>query len=112
MKKVLIVLTIVALVTASLASFALAAEKNETPQWFKDMISWKKEQIDQALEDGEISKEQAEAWKDHMDDMEKWHTENGFNYGNMGFGACHGGFGKGPGFRGGFGPGMMRWQSQ
>ncbi|WZL72275.1 DUF2680 domain-containing protein [Clostridiaceae bacterium 35-E11] len=105
MKKILTIVTIVSLLTLAFGSFVFAADTEEAPQWFKDMISWKKGQINEAVKDGQITDEQAKVWNDHFDYMEKWHNENGFYNGGSGFGACHGSFGSGRGFRGGFGPG-------
>ncbi|MCT4619453.1 MAG: YckD family protein [Marinisporobacter sp.] len=115
MKKVLTIITLICLLTLAFATFAFAAEKNEAPQWFKDMITWKKDQITKAVEDGNLTKEQANSWNEHIDYMEKWHTENGFNDRGIGFGGCHGGFRRTQESRSGFGPGMMNgygWQNQ
>lgn len=114
MKKILTIITIISILTLSFTSFVFAADKYETPQWFKDMISWRKDQINNAVEDGNLTKEQANIWNNHMDSMEKWHSENGIAYNNMGFRGCHGGFDRKASFRSGFNPSMMNrsWQNQ
>lgn len=121
MKKIIAITTAALVLTIALASAAYAADKIETPQWFKDMITWKKDQVDQAVKDGKLTEEEANEWKEHFDEMEEWHNENGFGYGyGPGFGGCGRGFrgGYAPGYnqqsyRGGYGPGMMGyWQNQ
>ncbi|TDT58459.1 DUF2680 domain-containing protein [Fonticella tunisiensis] len=105
MKKSLKVIASSALLLIIFSGFALAAGI-DTPQWFKDMINFKKEQVEQAVKDGRLTPDQAKAWNEHFDYMEKWHKENGF-----GPGTCAGGFGgfgpNGQNFKGSFGPGMM-----
>jgi hypothetical protein len=87
-------------------SFVFAAtEKNELPQWFKEMVEWRQEQIQQSLEEGAITEEQAAYWKQHLEDMEEFHEENGFGTGICGGNRYMGGrSGRGRGF----GPGMMQ----
>jgi hypothetical protein len=113
-----IALSLAAIVVLAMGVVAFADSTNEVPQWFNDMIKWRKAQVDQAVKDKVITEEQAKYWKDRLDYMEKFHNENGFGYGFPG--ACHGGFGR-PGFgrtgygRGfGYGSGMMGgyWNSQ
>lgn len=106
MKKILILITVIGVLTLALGSFAFAVENEDTPQWFKDMITWKKQQVQQAVQDGNLTDDQAKAWNERFDDMEKWHAENGFNMNGIRPGGCHGGFGKGTGFKGGLGRGM------
>jgi uncharacterized membrane protein YgcG len=104
MKKV-IALTVIAVMVIGIAGIALAQTDVEVPNWFKEMINWKKDRIDQAVKDGLITKEQADYYKNRLEYMEKYHQENGFNFGT-GFGGCMGGFGFRGGFgsKGGFGP--------
>lgn len=113
MKKLIPIVTIVAILSLMLATFVFADESEKVPQWFKDMITWKKAQVDQAEKDGAISKEQADLYKERIDQMEKFHEEYGFSNG-MGFGGpggCGGGFYSGRINGGntsyGYGPGMM-----
>jgi hypothetical protein len=106
MKRILAIVAIAAILSLMLATFVFADENTDVPQWFKDMISWKKAQVDQAEKDGTITKAQAELYKNQIDQMEKFHTENGFP-GQMkpgGFGGC--GFGRGM-MGGGYGYNMM-----
>ena len=107
MKKLLTMIVIASLLALTFVSLVFAADKNETPEWYQDMLKWRKEQVSQSVQDGYLTKDQAEAWNEHLDSMEKWHNENGFNNPGMGYGGCRGGFGNRTGFRGGFGPGMM-----
>ena len=107
MKKLVLSLTVVALLVAVFATAAFAAETKETPQWFKDMIQWKKDQITQAVEEGTITAEDAKQFNERLDAMEKYHEENGLAFNGMGFGQCRGGFLNRSGIRGGFGGGMM-----
>ncbi|MGF7058260.1 DUF2680 domain-containing protein [Brassicibacter mesophilus] len=114
MKKI-ISLVLVGILVISVGSFALAADGGEKlPDWFKDMIKWRKDQVQQAVKDGEMTEKQAEYWSEHFDDMQKYHEENGIGYP----GSCHdSGFGRGYGNENnsGFGPGMMNggyWNNQ
>lgn len=102
MKKT-IILTLAAVLVLSLGVMAFAENTNEAPDWYKDMIKWKKDQIQQAVTNEQITEEQAKYWNERIDTMEKYHEENGFNFP----GGCGGsGRGRGRGF-GGFGPGMQ-----
>ncbi|WP_432406507.1 DUF2680 domain-containing protein [Wukongibacter sp. M2B1] len=102
MKKI-IVLTIVAIMVLSLGVLAFAETADESPDWYEEMIKWKKEQIEKAVEDKQITEEQAKYWNERIDAMEGYHKENGFNFpmGCGGYGRGYGG-GFGPGMRGGF----------
>ncbi|MCL6635376.1 MAG: YckD family protein [Peptococcaceae bacterium] len=95
MKRRLIVSGIVALLLLALAVPALAATTGPSLDWFKQRMEAKKAYIDQAVQNGQLTPEQGEAWKNHIDQMIRFHEENGF--------ICPGG---GPGRMGGFG----RWQ--
>jgi hypothetical protein len=101
MKRILVIITIASILALMLSTFVFADESSSVPQWFQDMISWRKAQVDQAVQNNTITQDQAQLYKERIDQMEKFHTENGFPSG-MGFGACHGG-----NSRSGFGPGMM-----
>jgi hypothetical protein len=100
MKKILM-LSIVAVMVLSLGLvvFAEADTSKETPAWFTQMIQWKKDQVQKAVDAKEITEEQAKLYMERFDDMEKYHQENGFGFQN----GC--GFGRGGR---GFGGGMMR----
>jgi len=105
MKKTVALVTIVAIISLMLVTFVQADDNANLPQWFKDMISWRKAQIELAVKDGTLTSEQAELYKNHIDQMEKFHSENGFTNG-MGNGACGGSrSGNNTGY--GFGRGMM-----
>lgn len=105
MKKI-IVLTVAALLVLSLGVIAFAETENETPSWFTEMIKWKKDQVQKAMQNEQITEEQAKYWNERIDSMEKFHSENGFNY-PAGCGGCGRGTGRGPGKGfGGFGPRM------
>ncbi len=105
MKRIVALVTVITVMSLMLAMFVYADDNANLPQWFKDMISWKKTQIELAEKDGTLTKEQAALYKDRIDQMEKFHSENGFTNG-MGFGACGGSpSGNNAGY--GFGRGMM-----
>lgn len=104
MKKAIMII-LAAVLILSIGVIAFAETANETPDWYQEMIKWKKGQIQQAVENEEITEEQAKYWNERIDSMEKYHEENGFNFP----GGC-GGFGRGQGksFGRGFGgPGMQ-----
>lgn len=104
MKKSLILTIIGSLLLASIAFFSFA-DNEEVPKWYGEMIEWRIEQIDKAVEDGIITKEQGELQKEHMLEMEEFHNEN-YNSGyqnRFGHGMMNRGFGGFRGFGGGFG---------
>ncbi|HRU42785.1 MAG TPA: DUF2680 domain-containing protein [Candidatus Diapherotrites archaeon] len=90
MKRIVAIVTIAAIMALMLSTFVFADDNAKMPQWFKDMISWRKAQIDQAEKDGSITKDQAELYREHIDRMEKFHRENGFpnQIGPGRFGGC------------------------
>ncbi|WP_353093483.1 hypothetical protein [Tissierella praeacuta] len=64
--------------------------------WFKERNEYRKGEIKNALEKGLITEKEADAWEEHFDYMEKFHSENGLVPGG-----CHGnGFGRGMGMMG------------
>lgn len=109
MKKLISFIAVLSALTLLFTAFAFADTAKAVPQWFKDMLTWKQEQIDQAVKDGTITQEDAAAYKSRLEEMEKWHEQNGFGPG-MGSGGC-GGFSGRQGQGGGFGAGMMNGRS-
>lgn len=99
MKKYLILaMVIVSLLVTGLVVYADSKDV-EVPEWFSDMMEWRRGEIDKAVEDGSLTEEQAEAWLDHIDEMEAFHLEEGLSdYRN---GSCPGGGFGGSGFGGG-----------
>lgn len=91
MKKLfMIVMVISILLVTGLVVYA-EAEDVELPEWFEDMMDWRRGEIDEALEDGSITQEEAEAWLERLDDMETFHKEEGFDQFGAGPGNCPGG---------------------
>lgn len=88
-KKKTIVLVFVAVLLLSLG-VVFAESVNETPEWYNGMIEWKRAQINEAVENEEITEEQAKYWNERIDAMQEYHKENGFNFP---MGCC--GFGRG-----------------
>lgn len=113
MKKGLVLLLIGVLVVG-IGAFAFAESTDTAPEWFTEMIKWKKDQVQEALDDDQITEEQAEFWMERIDGMEKYHEENGFDFpggcGNGRFGKENRsgrGFGPGKGMMGGY-----HWNNQ
>ncbi|MFT9497422.1 hypothetical protein [Anaerosolibacter sp.] len=104
MKKMFTILAVSLLLTFALGSFALAEVKDEVPQWYQDMISWKKAQVKQSVQDGYLTEEQAKIYNAQLDASQDLNTPNGYGWG---YGGCHS-YGNTTNYRGGFGPGMMR----
>lgn len=46
--------------------------------WHKEKMNFKREELEKALSEGEISKEEASKWQKHFDYMEEFHEEAGF----------------------------------
>lgn len=100
MKKYLIMTIVIAsLLVTGLVVYA-ESEEVEVPEWFNDMMDWRRDEIDQAIEDGTLTEEDAEAWLERINEMEEIHLEEGFE--GFGNGSCsRGGFGSGRSSRGG-----------
>lgn len=105
MKKVLFILTLVLMVGFA-ATFVYAQNPATTSdssaeqwrEWFEEKVNWKKSQVQEAVDNGTITKDEAETWNSHFDYMEEFHSENGFIPGG-----CHGdGYGRGPGMMRGY----------
>lgn len=50
-------------------------------EWFKERMKYRRAEIQNLLKDGKITKEEANNWEEHLDEMEKYHEENGFVHG-------------------------------
>lgn len=76
--------------------------------FYNQMFDWHKTWADNAEKSGQITPEQAQAWKQHFDYMKDFHSKNGMGMmgGGMMGGGMMGGFGNG-GMMGGYGPGGM-----
>lgn len=107
MKKVF-ALGIVMVLVLALGIVAYAESNSDVPQWFNDMMTWRRDQVQESLEAGEITEEEAAAWNEHFEKMEEYHGENGFQMMGRGMGSCHGnnGGGRGLGLGRGLGNGM------
>lgn len=112
MKKGLIIGLALTLVMAfGIVAFAEVAE---APQWYNDMLEWRQERLQQAVEEGLVTEEQAEWQQERWEVMEAYRAEQGFD--TWRFGPCHGGTrfdgrpggfgGMRNGFRGGVGGGL------
>lgn len=55
----------------------LSPEEREA--WFMERIEYKREAIKEALKDGKITEERAEALEKHLQERENYHKENGFS---------------------------------
>ncbi|SDC18415.1 MULTISPECIES: hypothetical protein [unclassified Candidatus Frackibacter] len=130
MKKVVIGVTVLALVL-SMAVMVMAKEGNDN--WFQKNYQFQKDYINQQLERGLITEQQAEYMLERLETMKEYYEEHGDELDNRGNGAyrmpcgmsgpgmmggagfgpmMHGpgmmrGYGQGPGMMGGYGPGMM-----
>lgn len=102
MKKILIV-AIVGILLLGASLYVFADTNNELPTWFYEMMEWKKAQVEKAVDEGTITKDEAESYIERIDEMKEFHEKEGFN---MPFGFGKGskqGFGCGNGFRRGNG---------
>ena len=61
---------------------------DENVEWHHNRIECRKDELNRALEEGRISKEEAKTWEEHFDYMDEFHKENGFMRST--FGGCHG----------------------
>lgn len=72
--------------------FALVFASEEVPGWFYDKINWQKDKIEQAVEDGTFTSEEAQDCIDRLDEKVKNAEENGFGGFGKGFGSGKDGF--------------------
>lgn len=78
-------------------------QKEDLDEAFNKMIELKKETINKMVQNGLMTEAQGDLALERLEEMVKYHEENGFGYG-MGM---MGGYGNGRGTRGGYGRGMM-----
>ncbi|MDN5362863.1 MAG: hypothetical protein PWP70_1910 [Moorella sp. (in: firmicutes)] len=75
------------------AAPAPAAGENFVQQMFDQHLGW----VDSAEKSGQLTPEQAQSWRQHLDSMRDFHTKYGLGMMGGGFsGSCHGG-NTGPG---------------
>lgn len=98
MSRKLIAAVVLLALAALIAVPAFAATDPSSREWFESRFAAKKAFVDQAVNDGRVTPEQGQAWKNHFDEMYKFQEQNGF--------VCPmGGQGRGKGMGAGFGPG-------
>lgn len=95
MKKLLGILGLVAVIGIGSFGFSYASDgivENRTNKGnYEDrmenrhnsMMDYHKEDVDKALENGDISEEEAKEWNEHYEYMDEFHNENDFR-------GCHG----------------------
>lgn len=107
-KKIGVALATLAL-AATMAVPAFADTTADAKAWFEQRFSAKKAAVEQAVQDGRMTQEQAQTLNQHFDEMYKFHEENGFicPAGTPGQGMRQG-MGQGLGQGAGYGK-MMRW---
>ena len=111
MKKYFIL--VIVLASLMVTGLVVYAESDEValPEWFSEMMEWRRTEIKEAAEAGDLSEAEAAAWLEHLDEMVEFHEEAGFE-GGFGGGGCRGGisgesqFGGGCRRGGGFSQGM------
>ncbi|HLS53597.1 MAG TPA: hypothetical protein VK031_06465 [Tissierellaceae bacterium] len=103
MKRLLIIISILAVIAIGSAFvYADSPDRNrffltkdstgEWQGWHKERMDEHRHRLNRAVDEGNITKEEAEAWEEHFDYMEDFHKENGFMRGRWG---CHGRGGHG-----------------
>lgn len=108
MKKALIAISIILIVglTSAFVYADAVTPDRQQPEgvdiedreaWLKENIEWKRARVEEAVEEGLMTEEEADVWSEHFTEMEEFHRDNGFMPG------C-------PGHRRGYGSGrrMMR----
>lgn len=132
MKKIFLVLLVVIAVTIPIAAFAATSDssvaanirsfcgigintsnltdkqKADLDESFNKMIELRKETINKMVQDGLITKEQGDIELKRLEDMVKYHNENGYGYGPGMMGSqMMNGYGYGNGMMGGYGGNRM-----
>ncbi|AEG16756.1 hypothetical protein Desku_3267 [Desulfofundulus kuznetsovii DSM 6115] len=64
-------------------------QTTQQEDFYSQMFDWHKTWVDNAEKNGQITPEQAQAWRQHFDYMKDLHSKNGMGMGMMG------GFGNG-----------------
>ena len=100
----LVLMAAVALVVPAAFATDDAGIQNKT--WFEQRLAQKKASVDEAVKNGRITAEQGETWKQHFEQMQQFHAQNGYLCPGNGNGNC--GMGKGIGNGNGMGG---RWGS-
>ncbi|SHK61692.1 DUF2680 domain-containing protein [Desulforamulus aeronauticus] len=98
----LVLMAAVALVVPT----AFATDDASSKTWFEQRLTQKKASVDEAVKNGRITAEQGETWKQHFEQMQQFHAQNGYLCPGNGNGNC--GMGKGIGNGNGMGG---RWGS-
>ncbi len=94
MRKSLFVLLLGVLGMSARLVYAKVPENNsnenleEWREWHRERMDWKREQVEEAVDEGLITEDKAKTWNEHYDSMEEFHEENGFMHGP---GGCHDG---------------------
>lgn len=80
-RKIAVIISISLLVVVIGAAVVFAAEQNnsKSADFIKSMFDFMRDQTNNAQKEGQITQEEAEEWNRHLDDMEKYHEENGFS---------------------------------
>lgn len=104
MKKRFVAMGVAALLLLAVVvpgAFAANDDKAVGNQWFNQMFEWHNSWVDQAVKNGQIDQQQAQAWKDHFNYMQDFHSKNGFGMmrGMMGGNGGPGGWGMMGGFQ-------------
>ncbi len=77
------------------AAFATDDTTIQNKAWFEQRLTQKKAFVDEAVKNGRMTTEQGETWKQHFEQMQQFHTQNGYLCPGSGNGNC--GMGKGLG---------------
>ncbi|RQD68613.1 MAG: hypothetical protein D5S00_08720 [Tindallia sp. MSAO_Bac2] len=105
-KRLALGITMVLVLAFGMVSFA---ETVEVPQWYNDMLQWRQERLEEAVDEGLISEEEAEWRQEHWEEMKEFHLERELGVGPgsaSGYGLCHREGGLMGGFMRGFSGGM------
>jgi len=96
-KRFMIGITLLLVLAFGIVTFA---ESADMPDWYNDMLQWRQERLDAAVEEGLVTDEEAQWQQEHWETMDEVHREQGFGSGvGSGTGPCHGG-GQRSGFSG------------
>lgn len=79
-KKILVLITIFLLATVLTFPVVYAAGENgsERADFFKSMFNSMRSWINETKENGDVTEEEAYAWEEHFNYMERFHEENGY----------------------------------
>jgi len=72
------VVVVLALAILAPSAFAAVTGNQGNADWFNKMFDYRKQWVNQAVDKGQLTQEQGQAWSQHFYQMKKFHDQNGY----------------------------------